>query len=260
MFAAISTAVLGCAAPQRSERDAQASECERQRASEQSWSPQVVEIGRSVQNRPIEMHIFGRGPVALLVFACIHGDEIGARAVADGLVEELTRERFNLSRRILVIPVASPDGVARGSRKNSRSVDLNRNFPAKNWEPGVGRQYGTRPASEPETRALIQVIEDYEPAFIISIHSITGGRECNNFDGPAEHLANVLHQHNGYRITPSIGYPTPGSFGSWAGHDRGLPVVTLELPRGLIGKAAWIAQRDALMAAVDWAMSQASSK
>ena len=32
-------------------------------------------------------------------------------------------------------------------------------------------------------------------------------------------------------LRPSIGYPTPGSFGSLYGADRGLPVITLELPR-----------------------------
>ena len=29
-----------------------------------------------------------------------------------------------------------------------------------------------------------------------------------------------------------IGYPTPGSLGSWLGVDRGLPVLTIELPPG----------------------------
>ena len=31
---------------------------------------------------------------------------------------------------------------------------------------------------------------------------------------------------------PDVGYPTPGSFGSWCA-ERGLPVVTLELPHAL---------------------------
>lgn len=248
MLCAASAFAIGCAARNETTRDVW--------AADRSWNPQVIEIGRSVQDRPIEMHVFGRGRTAMLVFACIHGDEIGARAVADGLIDELRRRRFDLARRILVIPVANPDGVARGARKNAHNVDLNRNFPASNWEPGVGRQYGTKPAREPETLALIRVIEEYEPAYIISIHSITGGRECNNFDGPAESLAGVLNKHNGYRVTPSIGYPTPGSFGTWAGHDRNIPVVTLELPRGLIGRAAWIAQHDALLAAVDWTVAQ----
>jgi hypothetical protein len=29
-----------------------------------------------------------------------------------------------------------------------------------------------------------------------------------------------------------MGYPTPGSFGTWGGVDRGLPVLTVEFERG----------------------------
>ena len=215
------------------------------------FAPRSIEIGRSVENRPIEMTVFGCGRVALLIFACIHGDEIGAKAVADGLINELRRRHYELPVRILVIAESNPDGVARRSRRNARGVDLNRNFPASNWEPALHREHGAAPASEPETRALVRLIERERPAAIVTIHSITGGRECNNFDGPAEPLARLLARHNGYRVTGSIGYPTPGSFGTWAGHELGIPVVTLELPRGLTGQAAWIEQRGAIMALIE---------
>jgi protein MpaA len=36
----------------------------------------------------------------------------------------------------------------------------------------------------------------------------------------------------GWPARGDIGYPTPGSLGSWLGVDRGLPVLTLELPPG----------------------------
>ena len=51
-----------------------------------------------------------------------------------------------------------------------------------------------------------------------------------NFDGPAEDLAQALSQENGYKVEPSIGYPTPGSFGTYAGIERKIPTITLELP------------------------------
>jgi len=37
---------------------------------------------------------------------------------------------------------------------------------------------------------------------------------------------------SGWPVRADIGYPTPGSLGSWLGLDRGLPVLTLELPPG----------------------------
>ena len=33
----------------------------------------------------------------------------------------------------------------------------------------------------------------------------------------------------GYPVEKSIGYPTPGSFGTWAGIERKIPTITLEL-------------------------------
>lgn len=30
-------------------------------------------------------------------------------------------------------------------------------------------------------------------------------------------------------LQESIGYPTPGSFGTWAGVEKGIPTITLEL-------------------------------
>src|SRR5207253_8567011 len=42
-------------------------------------------------------------------------------------------------------------------------------------------------------------------------------------------LARRLAERTGMPLVPDVGYPTPGSFGSWGG-DRGLPVITYEFP------------------------------
>ena len=41
-----------------------------------------------------------------------------------------------------------------------------------------------------------------------------------------------MANHSGYPVVESIGYPTPGSFGTFAGKIRQIPVITLELPPG----------------------------
>ena len=134
-----------------------------------------------------------------------------------------------------------------------RQGDLNRNFPADNWRLGRsrGRHYGsTHAGSEPETQAIMRAVESLRPQRVISIHNMGGGGNCNNYDGTAESLARLMHSRNGYPVKASIGYPTPGSFGSWAGVDAGIPVITLELPRRESGQAAWEANREALLAAI----------
>ena len=50
-----------------------------------------------------------------------------------------------------------------------------------------------------------------------------------NYDGDAEWISQKISDIIKYPIEPSIGYPTPGSFGTWAGIEKGIPTVTLEL-------------------------------
>jgi len=111
---------------------------------------------------------------------------------------------------------------------------------------------GPKPASESETRAVLRLIERYGPRRIVTIHSISGDRYCNNYNGPAKRLATAMSRHNGYPVTASIGYPTPGSFGTWAGRERGIAVVTLELPSHISNRGCWEENREALLCCARW--------
>jgi protein MpaA len=109
---------------------------------------------------------------------------------------------------------------------------------------------GERPATEPETRAIMRAVETLRPARIVSIHNMPDGRECNNYDGPAEPLARRMHDLNHYAVRANIGYPTPGSLGGWAGVDAGMAVITLELPRSASNDQVWAGNREALLALI----------
>jgi len=196
-------------------------------------------IGKSVRGKPIESFVTGpRKAVSILVLGGFHGDEAKAVSLVRAWMAKLEfGEQRNFSARFTFVPVVNPDGYVRGWRRNGRGVDLNRNFPTENWKlDGVAtnpqsRMYrGPKPGSEPETRAIMRVVEELRPACIISVHSINQRRFCNNYDGPARTIANAMNKCNGYPVAASIGYPTPGSFGTWAGVERGIPTITLELP------------------------------
>ena len=117
-------------------------------------------------------------------------------------------------------------------------MSLNRNFPTANWRPGpvlhcwyddepkaVELGTGESPASEPETRALLDLVGSMSPKAVISIHSRLG---CVN--DPQESTLGVwLSRQTGLRLVRDIGYPTPGSFGTWAGENK-VSLITLELP------------------------------
>ena len=192
-----------------------------------------------------------------MVFGGFHGDEPKSTAIALRLIEHLTNQmETGTDVHWVIVPCVNPDGLNRRRRRNARLVDLNRNFPTKNWAPGSprSRMYGgPKPASEPETRAVMRGIRRWQPQAIVTIHSISGGRQCNNYDGPGRDLARCMSRHNGYRVTRTIGYPTPGSFGSWAGKELGIPTITLELPSRCSTKRCWEDNREALLSASRWA-------
>lgn len=195
------------------------------------------------------MHRFGKGSPSVLILGGIHGDETAAVELAQRLLDHLARNpQACVGRSVFVISVANPDGVAARRRVNANGVDLNRNFPAANFK--ASRRYGVTAASQPETRALLSAVDQVRPALIISIHCIDRERQCNNYDGPAEAIANLMSRHNGYPAAPTIGYPTPGSLGSYAGIDRSIGVITLELPRTALSEPVWNANRNAIVAAI----------
>jgi protein MpaA len=200
---------------------------------------------------PLTLEIFGDGPDRALIFGGIHGSEPTSAVVAERLADHL-RIHWELfdGKTVAILARANPDGLARGTRTNANGVDLNRNFPASNWRlTGRGRFFGgSAPASEPETRAIIRAVEHVRPGRIISIHSTGRGTHCNNFDGPARALAEAMARHNRYPVKATMGYPTPGSFGTWAGIDRKIATITLELPNDLAGRRCWRDNLDALYA------------
>jgi predicted deacylase len=194
--------------------------------------------------------LLGAGPSRVLLIGGIHGDEPEGLPLVERLVHEIAADR-SLARTasILIVRDLNPDGTADGTRTNKNQVDLNRNFPASNWD-STARQPrfhpGTQPASEPETQLLVELMGEFRPDRILVMHS-TRGKPMVNYDGPARELAEAMSQLNGYVTSDTIGYPTPGSLGSFAGVDKQIPIITLELPRGVNTETAWQANRDALI-------------
>ena len=189
-------------------------------------------IGRSVEGRPIEaFDVAGATPadrLGALVFGAIHGDEPGSAELCHRFIEALRARAPGY--RTIVIPALNPDGLQAGRKNNARDVDLNRNFAARNWQRAhrPGYDPGAAPQSEPETAALAALVEGARPRALVAVHQPL---RCVNWDGGGQRLADLMAAACGYPSVASVGYPTPGSFGSRYGVDDGGCVVTLELPR-----------------------------
>lgn len=170
---------------------------------------ELLLLGGSFSNNPI------------LVVGVVHGDEPQG--------EDLINRYLAANESdMLFIPSLNPDGKQLGRRTNSNGVDINRNFPTKNWELTEKNNYfgGESPASEIETKFLAEVIEEYKPRLILTLHT---PYKIVNYDGPAKEISEKISEIIGYPVEESIGYPTPGSFGTYAGVERNIPTITLEM-------------------------------
>ncbi len=204
----------------------------------------------SFRGRPIETDVLGEGPVNIHFHAGIHGNEPEGVDLLERL-ESLLLSRPDLVRglRIVMVKRINPDGLAMHTRYNANGVDLNRNFPARNWKPLPRGRAGGAPLSEPETRAIAELFSRWPPSLVVTLHA---ARRSVNWDGPCRDLAERMAAANHYRLESTVGYPTPGSLGSWLGKDKDVAVITLELRRGT-AEELWKENREALLEAVRWA-------
>lgn len=202
-------------------------------------------------------------PMNVTMILCgVHGDEITPIKFCFDILHHLyklepnTNEKKNFDDNLIVVaPIANPDSFfrSRPTRTNYRGVDINRNFPTKDWNEKALKLWkswyrsdkrrfpGNKPLSEQETYFQVNLIKRYKPDRIISVHAPL---TILDYDGPsvthsdhrhhevalsAKHLlVQMSKKAQDYRIK---NYPFfPGSLGNYAGNERNIPTYTLELP------------------------------
>lgn len=157
-----------------------------------------------------------------LVIGVFHGDEPQGKF----LIEKYLNQKKDSN--LYFIPCLNPDGMEIKKRTNASGVDLNRNFPTDNWEYTAHDEFfgGESPASEIETKFVIDVIDELKPKYILTLHAPF---KVVNYDGDAKEIAKKISEIIKYPVEENIGYPTPGSFGTYAGIEKKIPTITLEL-------------------------------
>ena len=208
-----------------------------------------LSTGRSVKDVPILIKEYPplldqRRPIGrVLLLGGVHGDEYSSISIVFKWMNILDEHHSGLFHWH-VVPLMNPDGLLQkeSQRTNANGVDLNRNFPTPNWETEAEpywiekterdpRRYpGTAPLSEPETRWLVEEIESFKPDVIVSVHAPHG---VVDYDGPKDGPYKLG------RLYLSLLGTYPGSLGRFAGVEKQIPVVTVELPySGIMPKPA----------------------
>jgi hypothetical protein len=119
-------------------------------------------VGRSINGREIRSVTFGEGPVTVLLWSQMHGDESTASMALADLFGFLTgrdtsaiRDRLRRRLTITFVPMLNPDGAELFQRENAVGIDVNRD----------ARQLAT-----PEARTLKAVHERVRPQFGFNLH------------------------------------------------------------------------------------------
>jgi len=202
---------------------------------------------RSVQGRNIGCSVHGCGDETVLILGGIHGNEPAGVPLCEQLAAHIERNpTARAGRRVVIAPALNPDGLAANRRTNARGVDLNRNFETSNRR--AIRRHGPRPLSEPEARYVVELIRRYHPARIVTIHQPLA---CVDYDGPGRGLATAMARTCGLPVK-KLG-ARPGSLGSYAGVEMGIPIVTLEMPAdatALSPAGVWRAYGESILVAI----------
>ena len=194
-------------------------------------------LGMSSGGHPIiYKHLkLDENPKRILLIGGVHGNETeGVQFMHEFCLEFADGQRRSpFQHEILLIPAINPHGVLHHHRLNANQVDLNRNMPTKDWSKKFSeKKYypGKMANSEPETKLLVALLASFNPHFVISFHS---WKPLINYNGPALKFAEKMNQTLNMEVTGDIGYPTPGSLGTYTGLERGIPTITFEFPRGI---------------------------
>jgi protein MpaA len=203
--------------------------------------------GVSVENRPIMYNVLGNGSDVTFIIATIHGDEPAGTPLVNYLADYLNSNPELLTgRKVVILPIANPDGLAAETRFNVNKVDLNRNFHADNRinDPN----FGLSALSEPEAHIIYTLIHKYKPARIVSIHQPYA---LIDYDGPAEALAKQMALYCDLPVE-KLG-ARPGSLGAYAGEELGIPIITFEMRENdsnLTTELLWQKYGKSLLAAI----------
>jgi protein MpaA len=207
----------------------------------------------------------------------VHGDEITPLYLGIEIAHwPKEHPELLIDTYVVIAPLVNPDGFFEKprTRGNARGVDVNRNFPTRDWPKRALKAWkvtyranprrfpGWKPGSEPETIFQQELIQKIRPQKILSIHSPLNFMD---YDGPTslslgnfqrEYVRECLKLRKQLKAKSSGFFP--GSLGNYTGQEMGIPTVTLELPSADAnkGEAYWKRFQMGIKTMIEYKMPQ----
>lgn len=214
-------------------------------------------IGESTNGHPLYSYRKGDGRYHALVIAAIHGGyEWNTALLAYRLLTHYSvfPDRIPDDVTLHIVPIANPDGMVAVTgqngpfmaanvsgdttigRLNGNAVDLNRNWGCDWSAEGRWRQMnvsgGSRPFSEPETRALRDYIINLKPQVVVWLHSAAGlvvPGNCQGINHESSSQAAALYASgSGYPVGQFNVYQVTGDAADWLAQHK-IASITIEL-------------------------------
>lgn len=208
-----------------------------------------VIVGHSANGEAIHTRTLGNGHKTTLIVAGLDGEDIIAVNWIDRFVRQLQESPEVVRDHTLVfLRAVNPDGLMSRQFENANSVALTRNFPTAGYRPGGRPSAGKGPASEPETRVLLQVLYDLQPQRVVHLMSSPrkSSAECN---GVASEATASLSAIRGMSVQTLDTKAHPGGLEDFVTTVLGAEMVSLQLAIGDDWQTAAIGHFSTMIAA-----------
>jgi len=207
-------------------------------------------VGKSTEGRPMHSMHLGDTGTRTLVVAGLNGTDRTAVRWLELLAEELARRPALLkNNEVVFFRAGNPDGLVRNVRNNARGVSLNRNFPSRRYRPTNDMPPFATPASEVETRIMLDTLYTFRPRRVIHLTATTGQSEVLH-NRLATRIATDLEQSARVKLLPLDAEQHPGSLEDFADGTLEAAVVSMRLGVGDDWQKAWTTLQPHVLSAV----------
>lgn len=216
--------------------------------------PDIISVssaGKSVKGLDLTLVKLGRGSRYIFMNGNIHAreyittnylidviDEYAYAYVTGGSIGGFDIRSLLNQYTLVILPCSNPDGraIAIGGKAyykgNANGVDLNRNFPIywKSYDDD-GAYGGKAAASEPETKAILSILRQYDFDLILDCHTAgnviyyTDAGCTEEFSAKSRALADELARFSNYQPLTST---TGAGLGNY-GRNKGEGVITFTI-------------------------------